>query len=238
MVAAALLQAPAGGHGTGAHGTGAHKAHKVHRAAPAHLRKSAGASTALRPAGAPAPVSGSGPGGRTKVKSATRVHRSAGVKHSAPGRVSSPPSEPNAPPRHADRGPATPTAKNSRTKESGAGAPAKAPDRAPRSGGPVDLAFVLPTPGRGFGVLGGVALTPGGLLPFPLNEHEFARLPGFFLHGGWADESLRATSKLRLPLSFLFAATIFILVQALIDRRDPKVVRAPEHQTDDSVGFE
>lgn len=96
-------------------------------------------------------------------------------------------------------------------------------------------AAALPGPGRLLGPIGAALAGPGGT--FPLAGHELSRLPGFVLHGGWAQDSLQATARLRLPLGFLLAAAVFVLVQGLIDRRDPKVVRAPEHQSDDSVGF-
>ena len=50
--------------------------------------------------------------------------------------------------------------------------------------------------------------------------------------------SLRAETRLRVPILFFLVVALFMAIQALIDRRDPKVVEAPEHSMDDSVGFE
>jgi hypothetical protein len=56
--------------------------------------------------------------------------------------------------------------------------------------------------------------------------------------GGWAGVSLNAATNLRVPIAFALAVALFILVQALIDRRDPKLSRAPERGDDDSAQFE
>jgi hypothetical protein len=40
-----------------------------------------------------------------------------------------------------------------------------------------------------------------------------------------------------LVVAFALAGVAFVVVQALGDRRDPKVAGAPEHASDDSVGF-
>lgn len=50
--------------------------------------------------------------------------------------------------------------------------------------------------------------------------------------------SLQAETRLRVPIMFFLVVALFMAIQALIDRRDPKVVEAPEHSMDDSVGFE
>ncbi len=54
----------------------------------------------------------------------------------------------------------------------------------------------------------------------------------------WPGGSLKATAKQKLPIALLLAVGIFMLIQSLVDRRDPKVWRAPEHQQEDSVSFE
>ena len=54
----------------------------------------------------------------------------------------------------------------------------------------------------------------------------------------WTRLSLRAGTRIELPLLFLVGVGLFILVQALIDRRDPKVSHAPEHHLDNAVLFE
>lgn len=49
--------------------------------------------------------------------------------------------------------------------------------------------------------------------------------------------SLQAAVDLRIPMLFGAAVLLFVLLQALVDRRDPKVARAPERGDDDTVGF-
>jgi hypothetical protein len=41
-----------------------------------------------------------------------------------------------------------------------------------------------------------------------------------------------------LPLALAVAATGFVVLQWLVDRRDPKFVEAPARRDDDSLGFE
>jgi len=55
--------------------------------------------------------------------------------------------------------------------------------------------------------------------------------------GPWKGPSLKAASGLTIPIAFGFAVGLFLVLQALIDRRDPKVARAPERSRDDTVGF-
>jgi hypothetical protein len=55
--------------------------------------------------------------------------------------------------------------------------------------------------------------------------------------GGWQGVSLRAATDLTVPLAFGAIVGVFVLLQALIDRWDPKVSRAPERGDDDTVGF-
>jgi hypothetical protein len=55
--------------------------------------------------------------------------------------------------------------------------------------------------------------------------------------GGWQGVSLQAATNLRIPILFGAAVLLFVLLQALVDRRDPKMSRAPERGEDDSVGF-
>ena len=81
---------------------------------------------------------------------------------------------------------------------------------------------------------------PLGLLNgpgFPLPGRDLFHFPFSILNQGWAGQSLQAASKLKVPISLLAAAAVFLLIQALVDRRDPKVVRAPEHPGEDTVSF-
>jgi hypothetical protein len=89
-----------------------------------------------------------------------------------------------------------------------------------------------PTHGGGgpLGILNG----PG--VAFPGRDLFHFRLS--MLSDGWAGHSLQTATRFKLPISLLGAAVIFFLVQALIDRRDPKVSGAPERPHEDSVGFQ
>jgi hypothetical protein len=56
--------------------------------------------------------------------------------------------------------------------------------------------------------------------------------------GGGPFLSLQIATNLKVPILFGVAVALFVLGQALIDRRDPKMSRAPERNDDDTVGFE
>ena len=62
--------------------------------------------------------------------------------------------------------------------------------------------------------------------------------PMVLARGAWQGLSLRAATDLKIPIGMLVGVALFLLVQALIDRRDPKVSAAPERGTDDTIGFE
>jgi hypothetical protein len=79
-------------------------------------------------------------------------------------------------------------------------------------------------------------LAPGLLLPDI--GRRFFRVPGNLLHEGWEGASLNTATKLKFPIAFLAVAAVFFLIQGLVDRRDPKLSAAPEHQDEDSVEFE
>jgi hypothetical protein len=63
-------------------------------------------------------------------------------------------------------------------------------------------------------------------------------VPMVLAAGPWQGVSLRAAGRLSIPILFGLAVALFIILQALIDRRDPKLSRAPERGDDDTVGFE
>ena len=77
--------------------------------------------------------------------------------------------------------------------------------------------------------------SPG--LPLPSIGLNPFHLP-FGLPRGWADDTFAESAKLKVPLALLAAMAVFVLAQSLIDRRDPKLSRAPERQGEDSVGFQ
>jgi hypothetical protein len=54
----------------------------------------------------------------------------------------------------------------------------------------------------------------------------------------WKGLSLRAATNLKVPILFGVVVALFVLGQALIDRRDPKMSRAPERNDEDTVGFQ
>jgi hypothetical protein len=55
--------------------------------------------------------------------------------------------------------------------------------------------------------------------------------------GPWHGLSLQAVTHLTVPILFAAAVALFVLLQALVDRRDPKVSRAPERGDEETVGF-
>jgi len=56
--------------------------------------------------------------------------------------------------------------------------------------------------------------------------------------GLWSGGDLQTTTNLEIPLTFGGLLVIFVLVQWLIDHRDPRFVEAPVRKEDDSLGFE
>lgn len=56
--------------------------------------------------------------------------------------------------------------------------------------------------------------------------------------GAWQGVSVRAATQLSIPVYFSGIVLLFILVQAMVDRRDPKVSLAPERGDDDTLGFD
>ena len=56
--------------------------------------------------------------------------------------------------------------------------------------------------------------------------------------GAWVGGSLAAATTLSVPIALGVAVLVFVIVQWLIDRRDPKFIEAPARKDDDSVGFE
>jgi hypothetical protein len=56
--------------------------------------------------------------------------------------------------------------------------------------------------------------------------------------GLWRGGSLQADTSLTVPLALGGVVFAFIVVQWLIDRRDPKFVEAPARKDDDSIGFD
>jgi hypothetical protein len=96
------------------------------------------------------------------------------------------------------------------------------------------LAPVPGGPRHGGGGPLGILNGPG--VAFPGRDLFHFRLS--MLSDGWAGHSLQTATRFKLPISLLGAAVIFFLVQALIDRRDPKFSGAPERPHEDSVGFQ
>ncbi len=54
----------------------------------------------------------------------------------------------------------------------------------------------------------------------------------------WDGSSLNAPTGQRVPFTLGTLILVFVVVQWLIDRRDPKFVEAPARKDDDSIGFE
>ena len=72
----------------------------------------------------------------------------------------------------------------------------------------------------------------------PLAANGVYNEPMVLANGGWKGLSLKAATNLKVPILFGLAVALFVLIQALIDRRDPKVSRAPERGDEETVGFE
>lgn len=56
--------------------------------------------------------------------------------------------------------------------------------------------------------------------------------------GGRWHPTLRSASDLVVPIAVGVAVAFFVLVQALVDRRDPKLSSAPQRGREDTVGFQ
>ncbi len=85
------------------------------------------------------------------------------------------------------------------------------------------------------GLPGGVTTGLNRALTSPFEGFSFA-LPAA-LGKSWPRLASQAAGRLRVPLAFIFLAVLFVLLQALVDRRDHKIIAAPEHADEDSVGF-
>ncbi|MGH9114957.1 MAG: hypothetical protein ACRDWW_03920, partial [Acidimicrobiales bacterium] len=83
---------------------------------------------------------------------------------------------------------------------------------------------------------GALAAPPSTAKPKPVAPGIFDE-PVVLAAGRWRGVSLQAATHLSVPIAFGAGVGLFILLQALVDRRDPKVSRAPERGRDDTVGF-
>ena len=54
----------------------------------------------------------------------------------------------------------------------------------------------------------------------------------------WAGGTLEAATRLSVPIALGALVLVFVIVQWLVDWRDPKFVEAPARKEDDSVGFD
>ncbi len=77
--------------------------------------------------------------------------------------------------------------------------------------------------------------SPGTSAPSPKDVSGEAMVGA---SGAWKGLSLRAATNLKVPILFGIVVALFVLGQALIDRRDPKMSRAPERNDEDTVGFQ
>jgi hypothetical protein len=72
----------------------------------------------------------------------------------------------------------------------------------------------------------------------PALEREVAG-PAVITPGGlWSGGPLQGATILSLPMALGVLLIGFIVLQWLVDRRDPKLVEAPARKDDDSLGFE
>lgn len=56
--------------------------------------------------------------------------------------------------------------------------------------------------------------------------------------GLWSGGTVQAATRLSVPIALGALVLIFVIVQWLVDWRDPKFVEAPARKDDDSVGFD
>ena len=56
--------------------------------------------------------------------------------------------------------------------------------------------------------------------------------------GLWSGGTLQAATRLSVPIALGALVLVFVVVQWLVDWRDPKFVEAPARKEDDSVGFD
>lgn len=75
------------------------------------------------------------------------------------------------------------------------------------------------------------------IVPGWLPGANFYRRELGLLGGSLSGTSFETARKLKLPIALLVGAALFMLIQSLVDRRDPKVALAPEHAQDDSLDF-
>jgi hypothetical protein len=54
----------------------------------------------------------------------------------------------------------------------------------------------------------------------------------------WSGGTLQAATRLTVPIALGALLLVFVIVQWLVDWRDPKFVEAPARKDDDSVGFD
>ncbi|HMC39606.1 MAG TPA: hypothetical protein VKI19_08080 [Acidimicrobiales bacterium] len=148
---------------------------------------------------------------------ATRARPSARA-HNAPGHTRSAAPAATVPPRRHE-----------------AGTNAPRPGRPPLPAAGIVLAPAPESVSTALSGLPVATVEPAAVLPLP--ERWFRR-PLSMLESGWAQESLHAAGRMKLPIALLGAVALFILIQSLVDRRDPKLNEAPERPVDDSVGFQ
>jgi hypothetical protein len=85
---------------------------------------------------------------------------------------------------------------------------------------------------------GGTGAHHAAPAPAPLVAVGGLHEPMILSAGGWQGVSLRAATQLRVPIAFGFLVALFVIIQSLVDRRDPKVAAAPRRMHDESIGFE
>ena len=79
---------------------------------------------------------------------------------------------------------------------------------------------------------------PSPVVTIPLGERQVGGQPAVSAGGLWEGSSLQAATRLSVPIALGALVVVFVVVQWLIDRRDPKFVEAPARKDDDSIGFD
>jgi hypothetical protein len=119
-------------------------------------------------------------------------------------------------------------------------APSFAGPKAGQTSVPVSAAAHAPTTTTAT-ALGKAAGTAGVALGLPAGAREgkvVASPVAVDAVSVWSAGGIGATTVLTVPISLGGLVAVFMVVQWLIDRRDPRLAEAPAHMEENSVGFE
>jgi hypothetical protein len=144
------------------------------------------------------------------------------------------PPTPNTPASPVRRRPEATTSTTTSTVEGAVGAP-KPSTMPPRQQSVSQQPLTTPRVAAPVATRPATSLAPNHVVPrtsTPAESHH-----AISTNKPWPRGVLDAATKLTVPILFGVAVAVFLLVQALIDRKDPKIVSAPRKSADDTVGF-